>query len=246
MLYDLCYYIILPLAAMGASVGTWYMINPDNAKSKLAIFSWKVSMFYVECVELTNNIVNRFDEFNPNPEFDFEDEPESICEKTLLYNDEIGNNYITNKINAETMEKIQDFNPRIMFMRSKIGNEYYFKRTTDPLNTSEYDTLSNKPFIQVEYVIKNGDSEEILDIHGNSAGFYINGNMLMDYEFLNWFLPYYYEIDVKKDYELRVFDKDVNMFTISPKQYIIIENDTYKIVDSTPEKDINCKTDLKN
>jgi hypothetical protein len=233
MFYDLYYYLVLPLVAMGASMGTWYIIYPDNAKSTLATVSWKTTLFCVECNELKNSILNRFENIatvDSEYESDFEDEPDKI-EKSLLYNDTYGNNYITNKITAETLEKIKDFKPRIMFIRSKIGNEYYFKRTTDPLNTSECDAMFDKPFIQVEYVTKNGGVEKIVDIHSNLKGFYINGNTLLDYEFLNWFLPYYYEMNIEKEYELRVFDKDVNMFTLSSNQLIKIENNSYEIID---------------
>jgi hypothetical protein len=233
MLYDLFYYILLPITAVTASIGTWCMIYPDHAKSKLAIFSWKFSMFYVECVDLKKQILDKIEDFNSNPEYDsssdFEDE-ESECKNDLLYNDKLGNNYITSKFDESTFDKIRDFDPRIMFVRKKIAGDYCYKRTIDPLNfDSEYITLEDKPFIQVEYVTKN-KVEKILDIHSNLTGFYVNGNALLDYEFLNWFLPYYYDIEVAKEYEIRVFDKDVNMFTLSSEQYIMIENDSYKIV----------------
>jgi hypothetical protein len=231
MLYDLCYYILLPLTA---SIGTWCMIYPNQAKSKLAVYSWKFSMFYVECVDLKNQILEKVYDFNPDPEYDSsydsEDE-EQECKKNLLYNDKLGNNYITNKFDESTFDKIRDFDPRIMFIRKKIVGDYCYKRTIDPLNfDSEYISIEDKPFIQVEYVTKNDDGEKILDIHSNLTGFYVNGNALLDYEFLNWFLPYYYDIEVGKEYEIRVFDKDVNMFTLSSEQHIMIENDSYKIV----------------
>jgi len=70
-----------------------------------------------------------------------------------------------------------------------------------------------------------------VDIHSNLTGFYINGNTLLDYEFLNWFLPYYYEMNIEKEYELRVFDKDVNMFTLSSNQLIKIDNNSYEIIE---------------
>ena len=38
-------------------------------------------------------------------------------------------------------------------------------------------------------------------------------------------------MNIEKEYELRVFDKDVNMFTLSSNQLIKIDNNSYEIIE---------------
>ena len=74
-----------------------------------------------------------------------------------------------------------------------------------------------------------------LDIHDNLTGFYVNGNRLLDKEFLEWYIPYFYKEKLDDDfvldnnYSLRIFDKKVTMFTINSTQCIQLENDAYSI-----------------
>ena len=131
----------------------------------------------------------------------------------------ISEEVVINKITEKT-------NPSIMFIRTTVNDKNYYKRTTDPVkkNTTHL-TMTIKPFIQVELI---RDGEEALDIHSDLGAFYINGNKILDRTFLEWYLNYFYTVKDIKEYELRIFDKDVNMFTLKSDQAIYLENDTYR------------------
>lgn len=73
----------------------------------------------------------------------------------------------------------------------------------------------------------------MIDIHSNLTGFYVNENIILDKKFLEWYLAQYYELNDIDDYELRIFDKDVNMLNLKSTQAIKIENDSYSIIESS-------------
>ena len=84
-------------------------------------------------------------------------------------------------------------------------------------------------------------SEEEIKKSVSKVGF---GNIILDKKFLEWYLAQYYELNDIDDYELRIFDKDVNMLNLKSTQAIKIENDSYSIVESsTIEKKLNEKSD---
>ena len=89
-----------------------------------------------------------------------------------------------------------------------------------------------KQFIQVEYITEDENgNEKIVDIHSNLGNFYVRGNIILDRYFLEWYLETFYNIKVTSDYKLRFFDKDVNMFTLSTNNAIILSNNTYTKID---------------
>ena len=58
----------------------------------------------------------------------------------------------------------------------------------------------------------------------------LNGNTILDRDFLEWYLEQFYSISNVNEYELRIFDKDVNMFTLQSDQSIKIVDNAYTIV----------------
>ena len=47
---------------------------------------------------------------------------------------------------------------------------------------------------------------------------------------MNWYLKKWFSNVLTEDtYTLKIFDKDVNLFTLTPQQYILITDDGYKI-----------------
>ena len=83
-----------------------------------------------------------------------------------------------------------------------------------------------KQFVQVELL----QNEVCIDIHKYLDSFYINGNILFTPAFLKWYLQKWFNMSLNEDtYTLKIFDKDVNLFTLIPEQYIILTDDGYKI-----------------
>ena len=236
MFYDLCYYVLLPLACMTGAAGLYYIVDPKGAKNKAINFSWNATKFYITWSDNIGLFVDKYiptDEESDNEDFD-EDNNELI-KHYIFYNNNEHNSYITDEINDEIMEHVNGkIKPSVMFIRTKIGDYQYYKRTHDPLQKeTEYDTLPEKLFIQVEFVTKDdAGKEKVIDIHSNLMGFYINGNRILDREFLEWYMEQFYNVGQIHDYELRIFDKDVNMLTVSPKQVVNIENGKYSIAEA--------------
>ena len=65
---------------------------------------------------------------------------------------------------------------------------------------------------------------------------YYEGNKILDKDFIIWFLSYYGYIDValdkirSGDYILKIIDKNVEMFDLGAKEYVIINESGYERV----------------
>jgi hypothetical protein len=239
MFYDLCYYILLPLVCATGAAGLYYMRDPVGAKNKAINLSWDITKCYITWSDKFGLFIDKYtpEKSESDDDFDDSDDDSDLSPQYFIfYNNEHQNIYITDEINDEIMEHVNaKIKPSIMFIRSKIGREQYYKRTHIPMESDTvYDTLVEKLFIQVEYVTKDDNGKEnVTDIHSNLNGFYVNGNTILDKKFLQWYLGQYYNIDKMDDYELRIFDKDVNMLTIKSTQAVKIEDNTYSIIESS-------------
>jgi len=231
MFYDLCYYIILPLACVTGAAGLYYIADPDNAKTKAINASWNLTKMYITLSEKFDSFTHNYISDSSDSEED-EKEEDSTVKYFIFYNNEEKNSYITDEINDDKIK------PSIMFIKTKIDKEEYYKRTTSPRDTdTEYNTLAEKLFIQVEFVTKdNNGKEKVFDIHSNLARFYVNNNIILDRCFLEWYLEKYYDLNEIDEYELRIFDKDVNMLTLKSTESISIQNDSYTIIESSTIK----------
>jgi len=247
MFYDLCYYILLPLACATGAAGLYYIADPVDAKNKAFNLSWSMTKFYITWSDRLGLFVNEYMHESSDSEDDEEEDENVPTKYFIFYNNEQRNSYIADEINDEIMKHVEDnIKPSIMFIRNRIGPYQYYKRTFTPEEKNTiYSTLAEKLFIQVEYVTKGKDGKEnVIDIHSNLTGFYVNENIILDKKFLEWYLAQYYELNDIDDYELRIFDKDVNMLNLKSTQAIKIENDSYSIVESsTIEKKSNEKSD---
>jgi len=234
MFYDLLYYVFLPLACVTGAVGIYYIADPENAKNKVINVSWNFTKIYVTWSEKLGIIADNY--IHDSADDDENDEDNSPKKYFIFYNNKDQNSYITDELNDEIIKHIDDkIKPSIIFIKTKIGKEEYYKRTTSPRDTDTvYNTLAEKLFIQVEFVTKDdGGKEKVWDIHSNLTRFYINNNIILDKKFLEWYMAQYYNRNEINEYELRIFDKDVNMLTIKSTQGILIENDKYSIIESS-------------
>ena len=246
MLYDLLYYVVLPAAAITASLGAWYIWDPDNVKNKLFGLSWRASKFYVECSEYAERFTNNFrDNISTNIrgyksgsdfESDNEDEEEETTQQSLIcYISKEKTCYTVDVVDECVTELLEKHPPSIMFLKTQINDTVFYKRTDSPLiRNTEFFTMTHKPFIQIEFIKLDNEgksSGDNIDIHPCLECCYVNGNTILDRAFLEWYLDCYYKLTEFNDYELRIFDKDVNMFTVSSAQAIQLEDDTYKIIE---------------
>ena len=85
--------------------------------------------------------------------------------------------------------------------------------------------IIERPFLQVE-LEQNGTKKEI---HEYLHYFYLEGNKIFDKIFLKWYLDYWYQINLEEEYKLHIIDNNINIFTLSPDQYIILNETDYSI-----------------
>lgn len=96
-----------------------------------------------------------------------------------------------------------------------------------------YYEVSNVQFIMIELAMKNSETKK-LQLSTPSYNYYICNNEL-SHEFIVYFLNKYhnYKILSEHEYELKIMDQNVNMFTLEKGKKIIFEKTSYKIVDET-------------
>ena len=101
-------------------------------------------------------------------------------------------------------------------------------------NEFQYE-VSKVQFIMIEIIIQNSDGQALtkkLQLSTPSYNYYICNNEL-DHGFIMYYLNRYhnYKILFDDEYEVKIMDQDVNMFTLKKGEKIIFEKTSYKIVD---------------
>ena len=231
MLTELYYYLILPFSAVAGLAGAYYILDPSGAQRMFLGISWNVTKAYITCQDWGTRF-NAFAEIDKGYESgsdDSDNEDEPIQRNIILYDGNTENNYVARDYDEEIKELLEKISPTIMFLSTKINDVTYYKRTNDPSKKdTEYDTFSDKPFVQVEY-IEDDDESGALDIHQHLTGFYVNENIILDRAFLEWYLSFYFNRPVADKYSLRIFDKDVNMFNVGSDECIILKDNGYTV-----------------
>jgi len=238
MLEELYYYFVLPFTTFAGVCGFLYVMDPDGAKRTALSLSWNFSKACVTAQDWRDNFSSYFakeEDGDSGNESDISSEEEEEAKRTLVFYDaKSGNNYISDN-NDEALIKVMDkIDPTIIFEKLKRDDLMCFKRIKkneledwSKREITEIELFKTDPFIQVEY--KFGEGTETLDIHSNLKGFYMNGNTILDKQFLEWYLARFYNRALDPNYELHIFDKDVNLLKIGPEQLIELKDNEYII-----------------
>ena len=245
-MYQYFYYLTLPFVIVGASIASCFVLYPNKTKKYLMDISWKVTRLIVECNDIKEDLDKKINLIKDNI-FDKNDISDSNSEtsdsnnydEVVIYDTEFKRGF-TNNIQTfnNNTNIINNENFRVIFYH-KLENEDEFYRRIDRIeqlqqikNDEFHIETIDKQFIQVEYITKDENNEEkIIDIHSNLGDFYIKSNIILDKYFLEWYLETFYDIEIKDNYKLRFFDKDVNMFTLTTNNAIIFGNNTYSKID---------------
>lgn len=259
MFESFLYYFMLPATIVVCATGTYYIYNKRRVTMALTNASWEMSRLYIDCLDVQESITTILKNTGilkdpidgylaDNEAEDSEEEayaPQKLnrIEQNLVYyNREDKLCFISDIINDNTITEALKKSPSVIFVRNAVGGEEFYKRTIAPSKKdSTFDVFVEKPFIQVEYIEKGGN---VYDIHKYLLGFYVNGNTILDRVFLEWYLSYFYDTNCTEDYLLRIIDKDINMFEITPDQTVVLRNDLYEITNvkdspSNNEEQIN-------
>ncbi len=233
------YYLLAGLGAIVTGIGYFVIYRPNETRVLVSNITWEITKIVSEISEHLGIDTNSESKKNYNSDFeDMNDEEEITDDKQVLnvrntfikyYNFSTESSYnipITDKESIEEQKKDMD----VIFLKTRKGNEILYNRIQEEdLNNLEkipFDKVE-KLFLQVELVDKTNETNQITDIHHNLDKFYIVGNKILDYNFLIWYLSYFYKKNVPENYELRIFDKDINLITLAKKDCIIITQDSY-------------------
>ena len=246
-MYEFLYYLTLPFVLVSASMASLFILYPDESKKQFMKLSWNVTKFMVEC----NDVMEKIDDkvkslkFSPIDKNGYDSDSDSSDDdqynEVIVYNHNLKRSFSSNADNiAEKTDIINNENIKLVLYHQMVNDEENYKRID---RMSDFEVLKededdleiqtiDKQFIQVEYITEDEKgNEKIVDIHSNLGDFYVKGNIILDRYFLEWYLETFYDIEIEGDYKLRFFDKDVNMFTLSTNNAIILSNNTYTKID---------------
>ena len=232
------YFVVPTMVSLGA-FSVFYILNPSKANDVMKNVAWESVRMYSKANIYLENLAQ-----SSSTNEDFIDDNDDFEEsKPLLsyYNYEneldvqLGRDYETL---PEEWWKESEQNVDLIILKNENSTELFktFKNY-NKFSLSDKDNWekTEKQFVQVE-LMQNGSC---IDIHKHLDSFYIQGNILFTPAFLKWYLQKWFEVVLEDTYTLKIFDKDVNLFNLTPEQYIILIDDGYKIksLDETSEND---------
>ena len=244
MFVDFCYYFIYTGFIGATCFGTYYCYNPENANDILMDISWKSLNLYFSTktyVKKLLDIDKKVDTKN-NTNVKNNTNIKSIpLKKYIIFDKE--NNSISHKENLNHLEKLDLTN--YLYFLVKDDNTF-LRLNNDTFNIKNNDLIPvEKQFIQVELNV--GDIN--IDINSYLKHYYYKENKILDKSFLLWLCEYYLlehipiECIKNNDYTIKIIDKNVEMFDISPTQYIVFnEKNKYEIIAEETSKETSEET----
>ena len=113
----------------------------------------------------------------------------------------------------------------------RFDDKYIYKvcdSETEPFKTLPSE-LSNVKFLSVGYTHPEINNSILIDIDKNA---YLVGNELLSCTFVKRALKYSSNVkNFDTDYILKIMDNNLNIFELKSNEYIILEKDTYKIIE---------------
>jgi len=226
MLFDLFYYSTgISLLSVGA-FGLYYWIDGMSANAMLSRATWHGMKTYIQINEYLTGYLNEIekigDEIISNNMVNTDEERDRYIHYSMKPDESI----VSSFVNEQTRQEIRQANKTdLELVQTKINDDKYYKilEETDVLPIKEYQPLE-KLFIQVELEQKN----KKLCIHEHLDNFYLVGNKLFTKPWLKWYLNKFYNEELEEEYTLHIIDKDVNIFTISASDHILLTVSGYE------------------
>ena len=224
MFSEIVNYVIIPTLLSASALGAYWVWRPDDSKKIISRVAWYGINMYSRAAIYFENMGPEFENIEEDMPFD---EIETLsyynAEKRMIIN--LGTDYKT--LPDEWWKDIK-INVDLLMLKKSLCDSQQYKifNKMDDLKDS-WNTLE-KQFVQVELEQDN----EIIDIHKHLDQFYLVGNSILSKPFLQWYVKEWYNIELSDKYSLKIFDKDVNMFSIGPESYILFGKDSYTVIDS--------------
>ena len=205
--------------------GLFYLYDERAATAIMEDFSWSAVRAYHRVNMETNNLRRYLEnELSEGKNSDIEEEYESEEEESKLisfigYNND-GSVYTTEEL--DNNRYIEDENFNMMMLVKKEEDTKLYKRIHEKGEISSEVTFEKvtKPFLSVE--IEQNNSR--VAIHDELKSFYINGNMLLDKVFLEWYLGEFYGMNLEEDYKIHIIDSNIEMHKIQFDQSVTIQS----------------------
>jgi len=232
MFSEIVNYIVIPTLLSASALGAYYVWSPEDSKKLISSIAWYGVNMYSRAAIYYETFA-QYDS-SDDEEDDF-DEEESLS----YYNNEnqiivsLGTDYQT--LPNDWWNDSKNNVDLLMLKKSLCDNiKYKIFHKHQELMKSEIEWVTmEKQFVQVE-LEQDG---KVIDIHKHLDQFYTVGNSILSKSFLRWYLKSWYNIELCDEYTLKIFDKDVNLFSIGPESYIYLGNEKYSIIDITENEE---------
>ena len=216
---------------LGVSIFWFYSLKKEKREELVQKVSWNVlNKYYTYKIKMTNmmldyGILKRIEE-----DSDFEDDEineEKNKKNVYLHEHEIKENGIISTL-YEYDDDIEYLENNLYFIGIEKNNKIRYKRIFSVDEKVDDVNVVPKPFMQIEYK----DSENKIEIQNDMLSYYVEGNKILDYDFVRFIMKENYGIDVLDDYEIIILDENVKMLTIKKNEYVLViddEDENYKI-----------------
>ena len=104
--------------------------------------------------------------------------------------------------------------------------KYNYFRLTSESCMDNLPYQSNFSFLDI-HILNNGEKYNI-DFGNNN--FYVEGNILFDKPFLQWYLKQYHHVELAEDYTCNIMDDNIAFITLDSNSHIYIQKHNYIIV----------------
>jgi len=233
MFSEIVNYIVIPTLLSASALGAYYVLSPKDGKKLISRIAWYgVNMYsraaiYYETFA-TDDVL---DEASDEEDDLFEEESLSYynSENQLIVS--LGTDYKT--VPNEWWNDSENNVDLLMLKKSFCDNiKYKIFHTHKKLTEADIEWVTlEKQFVQVE-LEQDG---KVIDIHKHLDQFYTVGNCILSKSLLSWYLKTWYNMELCDEYTLKIFDKDVNLFSIGSESYIYLSNEKYSIINITEE-----------
>ncbi len=221
---------------VGVGIFWFYSLKKEKREELVQNVSWNVlNKYYTYKIKMTNMMLE-YGILRPvEEESDFEEEEEEenndkVENNVYLHEHEIKENGIISTL-YEYDDDIEYLESNLYFIGIEKNNKIYYKRIFSSDDKVNNVNIVPKPFMQIEYK----DSENKIEIQNDMLNYYIEGNKILDYDFVKFIMKENYGIDILDDYKIIILDENVKMLTIKKNEYVLViddEDENYKIFEN--------------
>ena len=215
--------------------------NNNNKKNNILIkLGWKtlnlLSWFEIHINNIYNKIKNYLPILNKqinNPRIKF-----------IFEGNEINNYEINNSVYTNTFPDKYDF---VLYELPLSDKELKYDKhiirysVHSDIMEIEYNAQNDFNLLSIQIDIKNNKNKSVTyEINFGRTNYYIDGNILFDYKFLQWYLNTFNKVKLAKDdkYTVTFIDNNMNYITLHENEFILINKKNYDIIktDTTTDK----------